>query len=134
MHNRMKYLMAAISILPCLMCAGLVNAQVTVVGTTTYFRQNCTLLWDYVMPPPLDLAGFVAQASLGLIVKPPVTLPVTALQTSCAQLGIDKDGIWTFTVWAIDLAGNVSDKPFVVATRDLTSPTQPTNLRVTPNP
>lgn len=137
-----KSLFALLGIIVCCLgFAGLAEAQ-----TAPYIGPTCTFAWDANSEP--DLAGYRAFAVQGSTQHPIVTIQKTATShptsTTCTELGVTTDGLWTFNVLAFDLAGNASNPATIQATRDTVAPTspgglsigspQPLAMTVTPNP
>lgn len=114
--------------------------------TVQYIGPTCTLSWD--PNSESDLAGYRAFAVQGANQRTVVTIPKTATShptsTTCAALGVNADGLWTFSVLAFDLAGNASSPTTIQATRDTSAPVSPANpslsspqpiaMTITPNP
>lgn len=110
--------------------------------TVQYIGPVCTFSWN--ANTEADLAGYKAFAVQGSTQNPVVTIAKSATSTSCAALGVTKDGVWTFNVLAFDLAGNASNPSTIQATRDTIAPVSPANpsvaspqpiaMSVTPNP
>lgn len=110
--------------------------------TTPYIGASCILSWDKNTEP--DIAGYRAFAVNGATQGPTVTITHPQTSTTCSALGVTTDGTWTFTVLAVDQAGNVSAPATLQAIRDTVAPAapgglkvgsaQPVAMAVTPNP
>lgn len=140
--NRVQRVLLALCVLGAVVGMGLpAEAQ-----TVQYIGPTCTFSWSPNAEP--DLAGYRAWAVQGANQRPVVTIPKTSTShptsTTCAALGVNADGVWTFNVLAFDLAGNASSPTTLQATRDTIAPTSPANpsvsspqpiaMTITPNP
>lgn len=119
-----------------LLCLAIVSipasAQAVTVGA------NCTIAWT--ANTEADLATYRVYGTLATSPALPgisKTLDVakTATSTTCLALGLQSGGQLMVQVDAVDTVGNRSPKSIVVtAVQDVTGPTQPSGVTITPNP
>lgn len=98
---------------------------------------NCTIAWT--ANTETDLASYRVYGTLTPATGTPLSKTLDVLKpitsTTCAAVGLTTGGTLAIQLDAVDLLGNRSAKSVTVtAIQDVSAPTQPTGLVITPNP